>query len=73
MIDDALTRIRQLVDAKTVSIGQVREASGLPSSTIYEMLEPGWSTRAVDNIRALESALPKIEEIAEQAQQGAAQ
>lgn len=72
MIDHALTRIRQLVAEKKVTLKQVAEAAGLPISTVHEMTQPDWGTRAVTNLKSLEQALPGIEALAEQPAQGAA-
>ncbi|MBK8199207.1 MAG: hypothetical protein IPK75_12660 [Acidobacteria bacterium] len=66
MIDHAITRIRQLVADKKITLGQVSEVSGLPYSTVHEMLQPAWGTRAIENLRKLEGGLSKIEEIAGQ-------
>lgn len=71
MIDHAITRIRQLVADKKITLGQVSEVSGLPYSTVHEMLQPSWGTRAVENLRKLEGGLPKIEEIVAGTEQGA--
>ena len=65
MIDRALSRIRQLVADKKVTLKQVAEAAGLSISTVHEMIQPEWGTKAVANLKSLETALPGIEALVE--------
>lgn len=50
-----------LATAKGVSTRELAHKSGLPPTTIRMMLQPGWSSRSVENLIAVERALAELD------------
>lgn len=59
---DLLARIRADVDLKRLKPIDLAREAGLQPSTVYSMLDPTWSNRAVDNVEALAAAYARISE-----------
>ena len=55
-----LSQIRADVEAKRLKPIDLAREAGLQPSTVYSMLEPDWSNRAVDNLEALAAAYARI-------------
>lgn len=59
---DLLARIRADVDLKRLKPIDLAREAGLQPSTVYSMLDPTWSNRAVDNLEALAAAYARVTE-----------
>ncbi|MGL4442991.1 MAG: hypothetical protein ACRCU1_05160 [Alsobacter sp.] len=57
---DLLDRIRADIGAKRYRVTDLAREAGLPPTTVYSMIEPDWSNRAVSNVEALAAALERI-------------
>lgn len=58
--NDLLTKIRADVEAKVFKPIELAREAGLQPSTLYTMLEPGWSNRAVENLEAVAAAYQRL-------------
>lgn len=58
--NELLTRIRNDVEADRLKPIHLAREAGLQPTTVYTMLLPDWSNRAVDNIEALAVAYERI-------------
>jgi hypothetical protein len=59
-VNELLTSIRADVEAKRLKPIDLAREAGLQPTTVYTMLEPEWSNRAVNNVEALAAAYDRI-------------
>lgn len=59
---ELLSKIRADVEAKRFKPIELAREAGLQPTTVYSMLDPEWSNRAVDNLEALAAAYTRITE-----------
>lgn len=57
---ELLRRIRADVENKRFKPIELAREAGLQPTTVYSMLDPEWSNRAVDNVEALAAAYARI-------------
>lgn len=57
---DLLQRIRNDVEAKRLKPIILAREAGVQPSTLYSMLEPDWSNKAVTNLEAVSEAYERI-------------
>lgn len=58
--NDLLKRIRADVEGKRYKVMDLAREAELSPTTVYSMLDPDWSSRAVANVEALAAAHERI-------------
>ena len=59
-VAELLTQIRVDVDAARFRAIDLAREAGLPPTTVYSMLDEGWSNKAIANVEALAEAYQRI-------------
>lgn len=57
---ELLAKIRVEVAAKRLKPIDLAREADLQPSTVYSMLEPDWTNRAIDNLEALSAAFARL-------------
>lgn len=53
-------QINRAIEADRITPHELALEAGIPPSTVYDMLRPGWRNRAVDNVEALALAFKRL-------------
>lgn len=69
---DVLKRLRNGLASGDFTATQVAQVSGIPLTTLLDMKEEGWSTKAIERLADLEAALDRIKQDSSRPKKGKA-